>query len=181
LRTKPHILRLVLQLSAGVFLVAVVERAVAQHDITSQAGVSLIKPHAPAYPPLARTARVTGDVKLQVGLRRDGTVSVVKVVSGHPLLNQAALESAQKSIFECRDCSKGTTLFDLTYTFVLRVDIDCSFRRLCSAKCVYLWKCGEWRPNGVARPIDVEHSQSHITITADSVCVETTYADLAKR
>jgi outer membrane biosynthesis protein TonB len=40
----------------------------------------------PLYPPLARQARIMGDVKLRIGIRRDGTVATADVISGHPML-----------------------------------------------------------------------------------------------
>jgi TonB family protein len=55
----------------------------------------------PTYPPLARAARIAGDVQVRIGVRRDGTVASAEVVSGHPMLQPAALASAQKSTFRC--------------------------------------------------------------------------------
>jgi TonB family protein len=60
----------------------------------------------PVYPPLAREARIMGDVKVQLGIRRDGSVASAEVVSGPPMLQQAALESARKSAFLCQGCSE---------------------------------------------------------------------------
>ena len=66
------------------------------------AGVFLVKLSPPVYPPLARQARIMGDVRIQLAIRRDGSIESSEGVSGHPLLKQAALESAQQSEFECR-------------------------------------------------------------------------------
>ena len=49
----------------------------------------------PAYPPLAMQARIQGTVVLQAVIAKDGTVKDLRVVSGHPMLVQAALEAAQ--------------------------------------------------------------------------------------
>jgi protein TonB len=49
----------------------------------------------PAYPPLARQARIQGTVKLEGVIGKDGTVQELKVVSGHPLLIQAALDAVR--------------------------------------------------------------------------------------
>jgi TonB family protein len=70
------------------------------------------------YPPLAKQAHIAGDVELIVALKQDGSVESVSVVSGHPLLQQAALDSAKQSAFECLKCSDGVTL-QLVYTFQL--------------------------------------------------------------
>lgn len=171
---------LTVQLSALVFVGATVDRAVAQQDVSSQARVSLSRVYPPVYPPIAKTARITGDVKLRVEVQRNAVVSSVVTISGHPLLTQAAIESAYKSTFECLNCQEETSSLDLTYTFLLREDIDCTVRRLRSAKCFYLWKCGGWRNNGVPRPIDVSQSSSRITIVADSMCTDASSVGLAR-
>ena len=55
----------------------------------------LIHQVKPAYPSLAVQARVQGTVVLQAVIAKDGTVRDLRVVSGHPLLVQAALEAVQ--------------------------------------------------------------------------------------
>jgi TonB family protein len=59
----------------------------------------------PIYPPVARATRTTGDVDLRVTIRQDGAVDSVVVLSGHPLLKESAVTSAQQSQFECRGCT----------------------------------------------------------------------------
>ena len=49
----------------------------------------------PDYPPLARIARIQGTVVLQATLARDGTIQDLKVISGPPLLVQAALAAVK--------------------------------------------------------------------------------------
>jgi hypothetical protein len=88
------------------------------------AGVLLVKLSAPVYPRLARQARIMGDVRIQLAIRRDGIESSA-VVSGHPLLKHAALESAQLSGFECRGCSDEVNSYSLNYRFGLRDDNAC--------------------------------------------------------
>jgi TonB family protein len=63
---------------------------------TPGTGALLTKLLPPVYPPLARLARIAGDVQVQVLIRKDGSVASAKVISGHPILEPAALESAQK-------------------------------------------------------------------------------------
>ena len=55
----------------------------------------LIHQVKPAYPSLAVQARVQGTVVLQAVIAKDGTVRDLRVLSGHPLLVQAALEAVQ--------------------------------------------------------------------------------------
>ena len=49
----------------------------------------------PVYPPLARQARIQGRVVLHAIIDKDGRVSELQVVSGHPLLVKAALDAVQ--------------------------------------------------------------------------------------
>ena len=82
-----------------------------------QAGVVLTKLVQPIYPPLARATRTTGDVDLLVTIRQDGALDSVVVLSGHPLLKESAVTSAQQSQFECRRCIEQLTKYRLVYTF----------------------------------------------------------------
>jgi TonB family protein len=134
----------------------------------------------PVYPPLARMARITGDVKVHVLIRKDGSVESAEVISGHPILKQAALESAQKSEFECRDCNDLGISSSLTYTFRLWDHGGCGdvvgVQPARSPKCLYLWKCGvrpfrAW-PAPEERPNEVTLSPGHVTIIVSPACVK---------
>jgi len=59
----------------------------------------LISGPRPAYPVLARAARIEGTVRLEAVISRDGTVLNLKVVSGHPLLIPAALAAVAQWVF----------------------------------------------------------------------------------
>lgn len=50
----------------------------------------------PEYPPLARQARIEGQVQIDAVLDEQGNVIEMKVVSGPPLLYQAALGALKK-------------------------------------------------------------------------------------
>jgi len=54
----------------------------------------------PVYPPLARQTRISGTVRLHAVLSRDGKVQSLEVVSGHPLLQQAALDAVRQWNYE---------------------------------------------------------------------------------
>ena len=54
------------------------------------AQANLISSPKPEYPALARAARVQGVVLLNATIGKDGTIKDLKVISGHPLLNEAA-------------------------------------------------------------------------------------------
>ena len=46
-------------------------------------------------PPLAKAARIRDDVVFEVAVDTTGAVKAYKIVKGHPLLNDAAIESIQ--------------------------------------------------------------------------------------
>jgi periplasmic protein TonB len=50
----------------------------------------------PLYPPLAKQVRVSGLVRLEGVIARDGTVQRLQVLSGHPLLVPAAVEAVKQ-------------------------------------------------------------------------------------
>jgi protein TonB len=56
----------------------------------------LIASPKPPYPPLARQARIQGTVKLEAVISKEGTIENLTVVSGHPLLIQAALDAVKQ-------------------------------------------------------------------------------------
>ncbi len=56
----------------------------------------LIHKVQPQYPPLARQARIQGVVVLQALIGKDGTITNLHVVSGHPMLTNAALEAVKE-------------------------------------------------------------------------------------
>jgi protein TonB len=51
---------------------------------------------SPTYPPLARQARIQGNVVLHAIIDKDGTVTQLEVISGHPLLVQSALAAVKQ-------------------------------------------------------------------------------------
>jgi TonB family protein len=116
---------------------------------TAQAGVFLANLYDPVYPPITRTAGISGDVRLALQIRKDGTIQSVEVVSGPPSLQRAALDSAQQSQFECRACTGDVAAYSLVYSFRFSHD-DC-----CNSSNV---------------PLKVEESQNHIWITAAPFC-----------
>jgi len=84
-----------------------------------QNDVVLTKVSPLIYPPVAKQTRISGNVELMLEIRPNGTVASATVVSGHPLLQPAALESAKQSQFECRNCSEEVRSYRLLYSFEL--------------------------------------------------------------
>ena len=146
-----------------------------------QSEVVLVKLSPPLYPPLARQARIQGDVKVFVHVRKDGSVESVELFSRHPMLAPTALEGAQKSQFECRGCGDEVSSYPMTYTFGFLDDGKSkevvTERPARSAKCVFMWQCGierttTWQcPD--SRPAETTESNGHVTILVSTVCVET--------
>jgi protein TonB len=57
---------------------------------------SIITQTRPLYPPLARQARIQGNVVLHAIIDKDGKVAQLEVISGHPLLVQSALDAVRQ-------------------------------------------------------------------------------------
>jgi hypothetical protein len=121
--------------------------------------VVLVTLSKPTFSPLARQANVDGQVIVDVTVRQDGTTEST-VVNGHPLLKQAALDSAMQSRFECRVCSAPLP-YVLVYTFTRTSEGSC---------------CG-----GMGTPAKVEQEpqsydeqgrpQTRVTISAEKTCI----------
>jgi TonB family protein len=55
---------------------------------------------APAYPDLARKMNITGVVKILITVAPNGSVKDARLVGGHPVLANAALDAVKKWRFE---------------------------------------------------------------------------------
>ena len=114
-------------LVATIFLCCMAVKSLAQSPANADAptgDVVLTKLAEPSYPPLARQTHITGDVELTLEIRPDGSVQSATAVSGHPLLRQTAIDSAQQSQFVCEKCSNTITI-RWVYTFLLVGDPRC--------------------------------------------------------
>lgn len=122
--------------------------------------VFLTKLSDPVYPQIARTAHISGDVELMLVVRQDGSIESVEVVSGPPLLQKAALFSAQHSQFECHGCSTEPSPHRLVYTFQL-VDPGCCME-----------KTRKISETGLTHTYpQVTHSQDRVTLVDQPVCI----------
>jgi TonB family protein len=143
------------------FSCVAVPRAFSQAT-ASQPEVVLVKLSPLVYPPLARQAHIAGDVSIRLSIRQDGSVESAEVIGGHPMLAQAALESAQKSQFECRGCN-ATASYTLTYTF--SIDAECRLGPNCE---------------NLQRPPRLAELRDHIELTVDPVCTCDPVATITK-
>jgi len=75
----------------------------------------------PVYPPLARQARIQGNVVLHAIIDKDGRVGELQVISGHPLLVQAALDAVKNWRYQPTQLNGDPVEVDttITVTFVL--------------------------------------------------------------
>jgi TonB family protein len=107
----------------GLFVFLAASSAIAQNFSTPRVIVSKLSP--PTYPRLALQARIAGSVEMNIAVRPDGNVESIALVSGHPMLKSTAIESAQKTQFECKDCREPSMLYHMTYKFELGDALGC--------------------------------------------------------
>ena len=87
-------------------LLLLIPVSVAQNSASSQAisesyaRQHLVQMTEPFYPPIARAARVQGDVVLEIVIDMDGKVACEKFLSGPLMLEQAALDAVKKWRFK---------------------------------------------------------------------------------
>ena len=56
---------------------------------------NLIEKIVPLYPAIARTAHIQGTVVLQATIGKGGSIENLRVISGHPMLQQAAMDAVR--------------------------------------------------------------------------------------
>jgi TonB family protein len=62
----------------------------------AEANTHLFERVEPTVPPLAKTLRIGGKVKLQITISTSGKVLAVKTISGHPIVVPSAIEAVKK-------------------------------------------------------------------------------------
>ena len=70
--------------------------AVAPIRISHMSEGDLVRKVLPTYPPLARSARIQGQVVLQAVISKQGAIENLKVLGGHPMLVPAAIEAVRQ-------------------------------------------------------------------------------------
>lgn len=70
--------------------------AVAPIRVSSISEGNLTRKVQPAYPPLARSARIQGMVVLQAVISKEGMIENLKVLTGHPMLVGAAVDAVRQ-------------------------------------------------------------------------------------
>ena len=81
---------------------------------------NLIVGPPPEYPPLAKQARIQGTVRFTAIIGRDGHIQQLQLVSGHPLLVQAARSSVEQWLYKPTllngDPVEVSTQIDVSFT-----------------------------------------------------------------
>ena len=131
----------------------------APHLDAPKGNAILVNLSQPIYPPLAHQANIHGEGRVAVMVYPDGKTDVT-VESGHPMLKQAALDSAKQSRFECRNCDAAVS-YQLLYSFRLIRGSDC-----CSAISVPARVALEPGSSDATGP-----RQTHINITTEEICL----------
>jgi protein TonB len=80
----------------------------------------LIRNPQPVYPQIARQARISGTVELAAIIGEDGHIQELHVVSGHPLLRQAAMDAVKQWVYQPtllnEQAVKVSTTIDVIFT-----------------------------------------------------------------
>jgi protein TonB len=82
---------------------------------------SILSQTRPVYPALARQARIQGSVVLHAIIGKDGRVAKLEVMSGHPLLVQAALDAVKQWLYKPTLLNGDAVEVDttITVTFIM--------------------------------------------------------------
>ena len=78
---------------------AIVPKIATPQRVRVSAGVTSglkVKDVKPVYPPLARQARIQGTVVLHAVISKDGSITGLNLVSGHPMLAPAAIDAVKQ-------------------------------------------------------------------------------------
>jgi protein TonB len=81
----------------------------------------LLSPIQPVYPSIARAAGVQGAVVLQATISTAGRIESLHVVSGPPMLRQAALDAVQAARYRPYKLNGVPTEVQTTITVVFRL------------------------------------------------------------
>ena len=84
----------------------------------------------PVYPPLARQIRVQGAVVMEAVINKEGSIESLRVISGHPLLNQAALDAVKQWRYRptMLNGEPVEVITTVTVTFSLRMPLGFTMR-----------------------------------------------------
>ena len=87
-----------------------------QSGAPSAAHPAVTSAASPWYPPVAKAARATGDVVVEVEIDASGGVSSARAAMGHPLLRKPSEEAASRWKFAA-DSEAGVRRAQLTFSY----------------------------------------------------------------
>lgn len=79
--------------------------------------LSVVTAVAPTYPPVALNAGIGGEVKVDLTIKVDGTISSAKITSGHRLLREGCESAAKEWKFAEAKGSSGERKAQITFAF----------------------------------------------------------------
>ncbi len=80
----------------------------------------VVRVSTPKYPPIAKAARASGQVVVQLDIDAEGRVLAANTISGHPLLRAAAVQAAQQTTFSQGSANdRAVTIGSMIYTFTM--------------------------------------------------------------
>jgi protein TonB len=82
----------------------------------------LVRKAEPVYPPIARQARISGTVRLEAIIAADGGIRELRVISGHPLLVQSALDAVRQWRYQ------PTLLNNMPVEVLTHIDVNYTLR-----------------------------------------------------
>jgi TonB family protein len=83
---------------------------------------TLLSQVAPVYPPIAKTAHISGTVLLHCLIGKDGSVETLEYVSGPPLLMKAALDAVRQWKYKPMSLNGQPVRVDTTVSVVFMLD-----------------------------------------------------------
>lgn len=103
----------------------VITQKIRSGPLRISAGVAagrLLTPIQPIYPAIAKTARIQGTVVVEAVISREGTVENLRVVSGPPMLAQAALSAIARARYEPYRLNGDPVEVETTINVIFRLD-----------------------------------------------------------
>ena len=83
----------------------------------------LMRKVVPVYPQIARQTRISGTVRLAALISRDGTIEHLQVLSGHPMLTNAAIEAVRQWVYRPTmlngEAVEVQTVIDVNFTLAM--------------------------------------------------------------
>ena len=112
-------------------VLAITSAAVAKPQ-QQQERLTVVRQVAPVYPDQAKRAKVEGKVTLDVTVEQNGEVSMAKVLNGHQLLQQAAVDAVMQWRFS--NPFNDPVTIQLTLDFALKAGSDADKRQTSTAE-----------------------------------------------